>query len=81
MAQEISKKDRKTVTADGVKQLNKVYADVMKVANTAVILYTEASDKLTADKFNYNKTLATLGTGVTKKKADKNNGKNDTPKG
>jgi hypothetical protein len=80
VAQEISKKDRKTVTNDGVKQLNKVYLDVIKVTKTATILYTEVGDKLTAEKFNYNKTLATLSSSKPKGKGGKGNDKGDTPK-
>ena len=60
IAQEGKKGERKTITNDGIVQLNKVYNDVMKVAKTAAILYTETNDKLTAEKFSYAKTLATL---------------------
>ena len=60
VAQELSKKDRKTVSNDGVKQLNKVYLDVMKVTKIASSLYEEINDKATAEKFSYTKTLATL---------------------
>jgi hypothetical protein len=80
VAQELSKKDKKTVTADGIKQLNKIYTDVMKVTKTATILYTEAADKLTVDKFNYNKTLATLTSSKTKGKGGKGDDKSDAPK-
>jgi hypothetical protein len=71
IAQEGKKKDKKTVTSDGVKQLNKVYSDVMKVAKTATALYIEADDKLTAEKFGYNKTLATLTNGAAKANSKK----------
>lgn len=62
IAQEGKKKERKTITNDGIKQLNQVYASVMKIAKTAVALYTEIGDKHTAEKFSYSKTLATLTT-------------------
>jgi len=60
IAQEGKKGDRKTITADGITQLNKVYTNVMKIAKIASALYTETGDKLTAEKFSYAKTLATL---------------------
>ena len=60
IAQEGKKGERKTITNDGIVQLNKVYNDVIKVAKTAAALYTETGDKLTAEKFSYAKTLATL---------------------
>ncbi len=72
ITQEGKKGDRKTITADGITQLNKVYNDVMKVAKIATTLYTETNDKLTAEKFSYAKTLATLtNNGVTKGGGDK----------
>ena len=80
VAQEISKKDRKTVTNEGVQQLNKAYLDVLKVTKTATILYTEAGDKLTAEKFNYNKTLATLSSSKPKGKGGKIDNTEDIPK-
>ncbi len=80
VAQEISKKDRKTVTNDGIKQLNKVFNDVNKVAKTAAVLYTEAGDKLTAEKFSYVKTLATLTSSKPKGKGGKSDDKGDAPK-
>lgn len=81
VAQEISKKDKKTVTADGITQLNKVYTNVMKVVKTANALYEEQKDYDNAEKFSYNKTLATL-TNSKPKKSDKNGGNvNDAPKG
>ena len=62
MHKRVKKKDKKTVTNDVVKQLNKVYSDVMKVAKMATAFHIEKGDKLTAEKFSYNKTLATLTT-------------------
>jgi hypothetical protein len=80
VAQEISKKDKKTVTADGVTQLNKVYGDVMKIAKTAASLYEELKDYDNASKFNYNKTLATLTNSKPKKDSKKGGGSSDAPK-
>lgn len=72
IAQEGKKGERKTITNDGIVQLNKVYNDVIKVAKTAAALYTEAGDKLTAEKFSYAKTLATLtNNGISKGVDDK----------
>ncbi len=78
VAQEESKKDKKTVTADGIKQLNKVYSDVMKVAKIATGLYEEIKDSATAQKFSYTKTLATLSTNKKMRKVDT---KKTEPKG
>ena len=80
IAQELRKKERKTVTNEGVIQLNKVFTDVNKVAKTAAVLYTEAGDKLTAEKFSYVKTLATLTTSKAKGKAGKADDKGNAPK-
>ena len=80
VAQEISKKDKKTVTDDGVKQLNKIFTDVNKVVKTAAVLFTEAGDKLNAEKFSYVKTLATLTSSKIKVKGSKADDKGDTPK-
>lgn len=66
--QEGLKNNSKTVTADGIVELNKVYNNVMKVAKIAASLYTEIGDTTTAEKFNYSKALAALGTAKKVKK-------------
>ena len=70
IAQEESKKDKKTITADGITQLNKVYSDVMKVAKIATSLYEEIKDNVTAEKFSYTRTLNTLSVSRKKEKVD-----------
>lgn len=71
VAQEISKKDKKTVNDAGVLQLNKVYGDVMKVVKIASGLYEEIQDKATVEKLSYTKTLATLTSSAGKTKKEK----------
>jgi len=44
------------------------------------MLYTEAGDKLNAEKFSYVKTLATLTSSKIKVKGSKADDKGDTPK-
>lgn len=76
IVQEGKKEDKKTVTEEGVKQLNKIYSDVMKVAKHSTNLYMEIKDSTNAEKFSYNKTLAAL---TASGKIDKKNrgGKKD----
>lgn len=66
--QEGLKNNSKTLTADGIVVLNSVYKNVMKVAKIAASLYTEIGDTTTAEKFNYSKALAALGTAKRVKK-------------
>lgn len=72
VAQELSKKDKKTVNDGGVLQLNKVYKDVMKVVKIATGLYEELHDKAMVEKLSYTKTLNTLSASAGKTKKEKN---------
>ena len=72
IAQEGKQEDKKTITNDGIIKLNKIYNDVMKVAKHSANLFNEAKDPVSAEKFNYSKTLATLSNnGIVTKVVDK----------
>lgn len=65
--QEGKKSDKKNITEDGINRLNKIYADVMKVAKHSANLYSEKKDNVNAEKFSYARVLSGLSAGVAKK--------------
>jgi hypothetical protein len=67
IAQETKKKDKKTITSDGITQLNNIYNNVMKVAKHSANLFNEQKDYAKAEQFSYSKTLASLTTGEANK--------------
>jgi hypothetical protein len=74
--QEGKKTATKTISADGLNQLNKIYNDVMKVAKHSANLFTEKKDAVNAEKFSYNKILAAL---TVSGKSAKKGGESEKP--
>ncbi len=77
ITQENSKSTKKELTAEGIIELNKIYALVMKVSKTAAALYEEKKDSLMVEKFTMEKIKNNITGG--KRSSKKNGGSDDKP--
>jgi len=67
IVQETKKKAKKTITAQGITELNNIYNNVMKIAQHSANLFTEIKDTAKVELFSYTKTLAGLSASTAKK--------------
>lgn len=58
ITQEVAKGGRKTITAEGISQLNQLYAKIIAISKIGALVFKK--DKASKDRLNYNKTIKKL---------------------